>query len=178
MTPACPQDIFIRPGDWYFGDAAASLRTLLGSCVAITVWHPDFRFAGMCHFLLPSRRRHARDVLDGRYADEAVLLLAAQARQRGTRLHDCEVKVFGGGLMFGTILGPKEETIGIKNAAAAKRLLLQHGVHPKCSDLGGHGFRAIVFDSRSGDVWVRRGAELNPETVHQFQPGANACLGK
>lgn len=178
MTPVCPQDIFIEPGTWHFGDASARLRTLLGSCVAITVWHPEFRFAGMCHYLLPSRRRHARDLLDGRYADEAILLLAAQARQRGKHLRDCEVKVFGGGLMFGTILGPKEETIGIKNAAAAKRLLLQHGVLPKCSDLGGHGFRAIVFDPRSGDVWVRRGAELNAAAIAQSHPGANACLGE
>ena len=49
-----------------------SLRTLLGSCIAITIWHPGRRIGGMCHFLLPSRARRPGDALDGRYGDEAM----------------------------------------------------------------------------------------------------------
>jgi chemotaxis protein CheD len=177
LTPPSATDaIFLKPGEWYFGEAPARLRTLLGSCVAITVWHPATRSAGMCHFLLPSRRKHAHESLDARYADEAILLLAGQARLRGMHLRDCEVKIFGGGLMFGTILGARKETVGLKNAAAAKHLLAQHGVRPKCSDLGGHGHRAIVFDARNGDVWVRRGGGTDlPGAEPRTMMGA-ACL--
>jgi chemotaxis protein CheD len=34
---------------------AFSIRTVLGSCVSITLWHPVKRVGGMCHFLLPTR---------------------------------------------------------------------------------------------------------------------------
>jgi hypothetical protein len=49
-----------------------TLRTLLGSCVAITLWHPTRRIGGMCHFLLPERKRRTNEPPDGRYGDEAV----------------------------------------------------------------------------------------------------------
>lgn len=33
-------DIFLQPGEHYVGDADCTIRTLLGSCVSITLWHP------------------------------------------------------------------------------------------------------------------------------------------
>jgi Chemotaxis protein; stimulates methylation of MCP proteins len=48
-------EIFLQPGDWYFGDRDTRIRTLLGSCIAITIWHPRLLVGGMCHFLLPGR---------------------------------------------------------------------------------------------------------------------------
>ena len=73
------QKLFLMPGQWYFGGKASELRTLLGSCVAVTLWHPKKRWGGMCHFLLPERRRTPSTVLDARYGDEAVDLLFATA---------------------------------------------------------------------------------------------------
>ena len=32
----------INPGEYYFGSEYAMLYTLLGSCVAVTCWHPKF----------------------------------------------------------------------------------------------------------------------------------------
>ncbi|MBL8511280.1 MAG: chemotaxis protein CheD, partial [Betaproteobacteria bacterium] len=52
-------DIFLQPGEFYFGDADTRIRTLLGSCVSITMWHPTRRIGGMCHYMLPTRGRVA-----------------------------------------------------------------------------------------------------------------------
>lgn len=41
-------EIFLQPKDFYFGDENARLRTLLGSCVSITMWHPTKLIGDMC----------------------------------------------------------------------------------------------------------------------------------
>ena len=45
----------LMPGDFVFGNSELKLKTLLGSCVAITLWHPDKKIGGMCHYMLPGR---------------------------------------------------------------------------------------------------------------------------
>ena len=47
-------DVFLLPGEFHFGDQDDRIITLLGSCVAITLWHPEKRIGGMCHYMLPS----------------------------------------------------------------------------------------------------------------------------
>ena len=74
-APAPPDilEIFLQPGEFYFGDEKTRIRTLLGSCVAIVLWHPKLRIGGMCHYMLPHspRERHGQP-LDGRYAEDAM----------------------------------------------------------------------------------------------------------
>ena len=33
-------DIFLQPGEYFVGDADYQIRTMLGSCVSMTLWHP------------------------------------------------------------------------------------------------------------------------------------------
>ena len=67
-------DIFLQPGEYFVGDASLRLRTMLGSCVAITLWHPQRKIGAMSHFLLAEHggRRRTSNTLDGRYGDEAL----------------------------------------------------------------------------------------------------------
>ena len=59
--PSDYMEIFLEPGEFQFTtDPDVRLRTLLGSCVALTMWHPKCRYGAMCHFLLPSRGRSAQ----------------------------------------------------------------------------------------------------------------------
>ena len=71
-------DIFLQPGEFFVADADYQLRTMLGSCVSITLWHPASRIGAMSHFLLPKRGSDAEAVstaeLDARYGDEALRL--------------------------------------------------------------------------------------------------------
>ena len=63
-------DIYLFPGDIYWGDSQTRIITILGSCVSITLWHPQRREGGMCHFLLPSRNGLRTETLSGRYGEE------------------------------------------------------------------------------------------------------------
>ena len=148
-------EVFLQPGEFHFGDAATRIRTLLGSCVAITMWHPVRRLGGMCHYLLPTRQGCVSPDLDGRYGDEALLLFLRAIDERETTPRDYQVKVFGGGNMFpalgkGTVL-----EVGVRNIALATEVLGQMGCSVASQHVGDIGYRTIIFDVWSGDVWVR-----------------------
>lgn len=183
-------DIFLQPGEWYFGDRDTRIRTLLGSCIAITLWHPRLQVGGMCHFLLPSRGNlhHPALPLDGRYGDEAVAALMQELRRQCTRPGEYVCKIFGGGNMFrqqpGRVLmetGSTAEgladgerfhrhTLGAcadvpcKNVRAAKQLAGQAGFKIAASHLGGDGHRNLYFEVWSGAVYLKfsgRGAAIH-----------------
>lgn len=149
-------DVFLKPGDFYFGDNESRIRTLLGSCVAITVWHPQFRIGGMCHYLLPEDRQVAsfNDELDGRYADKALQLFMHEIKTAGTHPCEYEVKMFGGGNQFS---GQELNDLNIpeKNIQSGKKLLLHHGFKLSSFHLGGNGHRNVILDLWSGNVWVQ-----------------------
>lgn len=153
-------DIFLQPGEVYFGDRGTRIRTVLGSCVSITFWHPRLLLGGMCHFMLPERNGDAAGQPDGRYADEAINLLADEMRAAGTRMSDYQAKLFGGGRMFPLAAGNGALDIGNRNIEMGRRLLRRHGIEPVREHLAGMGHRSIVFDVASGDVWVRHMPEM------------------
>lgn len=150
-------DVFLDPGDWFVGHAGFRIRTVLGSCVSIALWHPRARVGGMSHFLLPTRGAPAgRNELDGRYGDEAMLLLLGQFRLAGLRAADCVAKVFGGGNMFADQAVARHIAVGQRNGEAARALLQAHGIRIVSESLYGSGHRQVIFDVDSGDVWVRQ----------------------
>ncbi|MDX1678888.1 MAG: chemotaxis protein CheD, partial [Arsukibacterium sp.] len=71
-------DIFLQPGEFYFADEPCCIRTILGSCVAITMWHPRLKIGGMGHCMLPSRKGNS-DTLSAKYEDEAMQMFEQQA---------------------------------------------------------------------------------------------------
>jgi len=148
-------NIFLRPGECYFGDRNDRIRTLLGSCVAMTMWHPELLVGGMSHCMLPSRPRRSSDALDGKYADEALALLLNKALLIGTRAEDYQFKLFGGGDMFPTTAKSNENPVGLKNVKASQALLKHHGFKAHAEHLGGTGHRTLIFEICNGHVWVK-----------------------
>lgn len=148
-------EIFLNPGECYFGDQDTRVRTLLGSCVAVTMWHPQLRLGGMCHFLVPRRTSPSKDGPDGRYGTEAILMLVRDAVAAGTDPADYRFKVFGGGNMFPALAGSGVRDVGNKNVACAVRLLEGLGHAIEARHVGDSGHRNVIFDIWSGDVWLR-----------------------
>lgn len=162
-------EVFLQPGDFYFGDMNTRLRTLLGSCVSITMWHPTRLIGGMCHYLLPARENASTTTLDGRYAKEAMQMFVREIRAAKTHPSEYTVKLFGAGNMFPGIKKKNQcnpngcidsinacTNISCKNMAAARSLVASHGFVVTAEDLGGNSHRQIVFDINNGHVWVRK----------------------
>lgn len=147
-------DIFLEPGELFVGDAMYRVRTLLGSCVSITLWHPPTGFGAMSHFLLPTRGQQAAvSDLDGRYGDEALQVIVQSLDHAGVPAAQCQAKIFGGGNMFPGQMQPGNIQIGQRNGEAARTLLRAAGIAVVSESLFGVGHRQIIFDLRNGDVW-------------------------
>lgn len=153
------EKLFIKPGGWFFGGGLCQVETVLGSCVTITLWHPEQKLGGLCHFMLPTRLRDALQHLDGRYGEEAILWLKGQARANGLDIRDCEAKLFGGAQALVGTNG--HHGVGRRNIHFAEECLRAEGVRVVSCDLGGRGHRYLRFDLSNGDVWVRHGAPLS-----------------
>lgn len=150
-------EIFLAPGDFYFGDAHTRIRTVLGSCVAITIWHPVKHIGGMCHYMLPTRTgaRAPDGTYDGRYGDEAIARFVDEAAWHRTRPGEYDVKLFGGGNMFPDTIRENGVDIGRRNIDLGLSQLAQSGFRVIGRHLAGQGHRSLIFEVRSGDVWLR-----------------------
>jgi len=154
-------DVFLTPGEYFVGDAGHRIRTVLGSCISITLWSPPLRVGAMSHCLLPTRGRRAAGAApgdaDARYGDEALELMLRGLGRFDVGPGQCEAKIFGGGDMF-----PSRRkaggiaAVGRRNGEAARELLQSHGIPVVSENLFGDGHRQIVFDVGCGDVWVRQ----------------------
>jgi len=148
-------EIFLQPGEVHFGEQNTRIRTLLGSCVAVVMWHPGLLVGGMCHYMLPKHPEKKRSVLDGRYAYEAMELMLREVRNAGTCQKEYQVKLFGGGHMFSAHQAVNEDHVGAKNVEMAHVLMRRHGFSACAEHLGDVGHRNVMFDIWSGHVWVR-----------------------
>lgn len=172
MNTANKKEIYLLPGEFHFGDKHDRITTLLGSCVAITLWHPHKLIGGMCHFMLPSPpNRIANSQLDGRYAEDAVAMFLKEVKLARTKPNEYQVKLFGGGTMLAKdsstgscspnyqhcIATASCKKVSCKNTLIAPFLLQKHGFNITNHDLGGTQHRKVVFELWTGDVWQRKG---------------------
>jgi chemotaxis protein CheD len=161
-------EIFLQPGEFYFGDANTRIRTILGSCVSITMWHPQRHIGAMCHYMLASRPGRKFHRLDGKYGEDAILMFLQEAVRQDTNPKDYVIKIFGAGNMF-----PKQRShlpceslpceqvidtcrnVSCKNHMIGRAILKHHGFRISAEHVGGSGHRQVMFDIWSGHVWVR-----------------------
>ena len=164
-------NVFLQPGDFHFADKNTRIETLLGSCVAITFWHPKRLIGGMCHYMLsaPAFRANPQQ-LNGKYAEDVITFFLQEIKAAGTLPSEYQAKIFGGGNMFTNIIKPTQcvprdncfnlfpcNKIGCKNTLVANQLVKKHGFQLVNYDIGGTQHRKVIFDISSGDVWLRKG---------------------
>ncbi|WP_404400137.1 response regulator [Idiomarina seosinensis] len=150
--------IVLNIGELVFGGGSKSLHTLLGSCIAITLWHPKHKLSGMCHFALPSNPENSSErELDARYGDDCVKLFKRLTEERKVPLSEFKARIFGGGNMLeSSRLESAMESqitaanIGEINAAQAFSKLLAEGVTIMEADVGEEGYRKVDFDPTTG----------------------------
>ncbi len=158
-----PTDVILGPGGFHFGQGSYSVRTLLGSCIAITLWHPRAMVGGMCHFVLPSRaQNHGHAVsnspalpLDGRFADEAMLMFQQEIDRACSFARDYQARIFGGGNQFPGLAGTHDIDVPARNIAAAREMCRSYGLTVVSVHLGRSGSRHVALNLGNGEVRMR-----------------------
>lgn len=147
------------------------VHTLLGSCVALTLWDPRTRIGGMCHYLLPAPSRQVEQHEDGRYGTTVFARLLKALKREGVDPMHCEAKLFGGGNMLPSLHRQNEDgsAVGLRNIEIARVLLAQHKIALVAENCGGFGHRTVLFEVWSGHVWVRHNGSNQPRQHPQLK---------
>jgi chemotaxis protein CheD len=143
-------------GQIHFTTRPTVIKTLLGSCVAVVLWHPARRIGGMCHFLLPNRTRPPGSPPDARYGDEAMELLLAAVSRHGTAPREYETHLYGGADTMPDRTGIKFN-IGERNIEQGCSLIDRYGFDLQAVDVGDYVPRTVTLDMINGHIDVRRG---------------------
>lgn len=150
------QSIYLMVGDLYFGNQADEVKTLLGSCVAITLWHPKLFVGGMCHIALPESRDDKHSALNTRFADGAINRFISYISEIDTQPKEYVVNLYGGGQMFNNRDKDNYNDVGAKNIANTKRLLAHYRFNISKEDLSGPYYRHVCLNLRNGHVELRK----------------------
>ena len=143
-----PGDLVVQPGEWYFGQAPGRVSTLLGSCVAVTVWHPILRCGGLCHYLLPNRPKSSDTLLppNARYGVDALELLRCEMI-RHAPLSEYYISCYGGAVIFSG-----NQKVGESNAELARKWMRLHYITPRQEAMGGKKGCKIKMDLATGGI--------------------------
>lgn len=134
------------------GDPGAILVAYgLGSCVALSVWDPRTRVAGLAHFMLPSGPTVATPPV--KFVDGGMRTFLDAFTSAGGNLARGLFKAAGGAAMLTVSIGTLE--IGRRNAGAVAAALAGAGLRLHASDLGGNVGRTVQLEAGSGRFIVK-----------------------
>ena len=148
-TGARPQ-VYLNAGQLAVAAEPTAIVTILGSCVAVCLWDPSSRVAGVNHFLLP---HHVERERSPRFGNVAVPQLVDAVVRAGASRTGLVAKVFGGASVLGSIR--RARRLGEENAALALHLLEEARIPVLDKDVGGERGRKLVFVSDEGTAWVK-----------------------
>lgn len=156
--------LYLKPGEWYYGQEPLLITTVLGSCVAVTMFHRHTRLAAMCHALMPAceKKRVCNQLCEefSRYTSCIIPRMAEIYFERGIGAGSIEVKLFGGSHSL-SIDSRDSLKVGTRNLDHAKTSIKRNGLSLVKWDVGGSKGRKLLFDTYSGGVLMKR---LNPNT--------------
>jgi chemotaxis protein CheD len=159
--PPILADLTLHPGELYIASEPSILRTILGSCVGVTIWSHRIGAGALCHGVLPRcpfPEAPGANLEEGfRYVDFSIRYMARQFDALGSRRDQLVVKVFGGADVLPASIGVRNKaTVGAQNCQVAFDTLAEERLVVAASDVGGPRGRRIHFHTGTGEVLLHR----------------------
>jgi chemotaxis protein CheD len=153
--------VYLFPGELHLARNPAIIRTILGSCVGVTFWNARLRVGALCHSLLPKCPTNSSAGLNRaaarRYVDFAVRDLARQFDELGAVRTEVQVKLFGGAdVLPVSPAASAKPTVGRLNCESAIEIVRTEGFGVIASSLGGTSGLNLIFNTKTGEVLLRR----------------------
>ncbi len=129
------------------------LRTILGSCVGICLYHEEKKIGGLAHIMLPVMKLQSSS--PKKYADSAIPMLIEELEAMGITGNELKAKIVGGATMFKLSPNSLMSEIGRNNISKVKDVLAEFGIEVIGEDTGGDYGRTIDFFVGTGEVKVK-----------------------
>lgn len=129
-----------------------TLKTVVGSCIALCLWDKTTFSGGMVHIMMPESNGN-RVEQKGKYADTAVESLLNEMIKKGCDQENLIARIVGGASMFNNNYEKIDVgNIGEKNTQIVKQYLNKFNISIKSEDTGGISGIRVVFDPSTGKV--------------------------
>lgn len=152
---------FLTPGQLIISSKEMPVMTILGSCVAITVYSPENRTGAIFHAMLPEHRSKASVISnsppvspDSDYVDYSFYYIREKFRQKGIDFKTAKFMLFGGGDVIQSMSSGTRASVGFQNIRMAKKLIESEGISLHGEDVGGSKGRKLIFIPHSGKVYL------------------------
>jgi chemotaxis protein CheD len=125
------------------------LRTLLGSCVGVSLFDKRLKLIGLAHVVMPCSTGSSPSA--GKYADTAIPEMIRRMSEiaSGAKL-SLTAKIAGGANMFSYAISTPSATIGEQNILAVEQSLAKEQIPVLGRHLGGNFGRRMVVDAETG----------------------------
>jgi chemotaxis protein CheD len=133
------------------GEAPIVLTTVLGSCVAVTLYDAALKRGGMAHVLA---RGEGALKGDCRYSDPAIRKLIADVRSKSSEKSGLVAKVAGGSNTTFIEKSSIISSIGKYTMLSILTILVEEGIDIEGMHVGGVGSRNIAFNLETGVVTI------------------------
>ncbi|MDR2386827.1 MAG: response regulator [Deltaproteobacteria bacterium] len=162
--------VFILPGEYFISKQPHIISTLLGSCVAVCLYHPGQKFGGMNHYMLPSSPTKEKS---GKYGDYAIgVLLQFMERTLGN-LNGLEAIISGGANVVSNITTGAQ--IGPRNIEIARQTLLKHHIKIIAENVGGNVGLKLHYQNWDNKLAIEKmdrkimsGSTITKEETNRF----------
>jgi chemotaxis protein CheD len=142
-------DCRIGIGELVVSKSPGILRTLVGSCVGITLYDPFTKIGGMAHIVHPES--NGRVDQPGKYADTAIRELLQHLAHAGGEQRRLVAKYAGGAKMLNAF---SSNPIGDLNVEMIERILKQLRIPILGKECGGKIGRRLALDLASGTLRI------------------------
>jgi chemotaxis protein CheD len=156
-------------GEYIVSNQADDVLTTiaLGSCVAVCLWEPSARVAGILHFMLPEARLNGERarLQPASFADTGIPLLFRSAYELGAQKKRCQIRLIGGA----EIAAPRPDgvesifDVGRRNVLAARGVLWRNGILITRELVGGTAARTIAMTVGDGRVVIKSDGQMVAE---------------
>jgi chemotaxis protein methyltransferase CheR len=153
--------IYLKPAELCIIDKPTIVRTVLGSCLAVTMFNRRLGVSVICHAILPDlsleERRNSHSSEKYKYVYSVIPEMVAKMRNYGIKPHEIEVKMFGGAdTLNSQVEQNRNQPVGKLNIDTALKAIEAEGLRVHTSDVGGTGGRKIFFYTHTGEVLLKR----------------------
>jgi chemotaxis protein CheD len=141
-------DYYLAPGHIYLTHEPARISTVLGSCVAVSLWDAQKEYGGMAHFLYPfvGDRKKAT----AQYGNVAIKYLVEMFLEGGAKDKDMSAQIFGGALSSSAECAK----IARENVSTARKVLRSYRIKVISEDIAGNMGRKIVYNTQRNEAIV------------------------
>ncbi len=153
--------IYLQQGELCSSSSGVVVSTVLGSCLAITMYNKNTGFGIISHCMLPKCKHGIAGCNDCtaiyRYVDCTILKMIEKFNAMKIKRDDIEVKMFGGADVLKPVDNIKNAgSVGSQNVLTALTNIEKYNLKLVSSDVGGEKGRRIFFKTNTGEVFVKK----------------------